>query len=190
MRNLFRPAAALAGICGITGYNLLQWKEETRDEEINRDRCQNALQRLPSLEDAQKTRARHIPKFLNDAEVDELESEIRKIQPACGQSMRDAVGVRQHTHTAWRTTYLHTDGLFANHLPRWLERVESLAQRVDREEGWVHASLLLHEVEYSVRTCLVYTSHYDRRLVRVSYECMSRCEMAVATLFVTAHVAM
>jgi hypothetical protein len=131
-----RNLLALFGSCGATAFSFSQWRSESRDEEANSERINTALQRLPSLEEAQRTRVKRIPKFLSNEEVERLEQEIRSSQPSCGQAMRDALGVKMLTHTAWRTTYLHSDDVFSTKMPTLVDKLLTAAAMVDRSEGW------------------------------------------------------
>ena len=126
----------LFGCCGATGLSFSQWKAGVSDDEANAERINTALQRLPSLQDAQRTRVKRIPKFLCSDEVDQLEKEILSLQRFCGQAMRDAHGVKMLRHTAWRTTYLHSDDLFRTKMPSFIDKVLTAAVNVDRAEGW------------------------------------------------------
>ena len=83
-----------------------------------------------------KTSVVRVPGFLSPAETDRLADALELIRRSqrCGEVERDATGAqRLGSDASWRTTYLHTNGVFADDLPGIRAKIKDAAIAVDAE---------------------------------------------------------
>eukprot|EP01048_Picozoa_sp_COSAG05_P016121 COSAG05_NODE_2036_length_3656_cov_61.922125_1_plen_731_part_00 len=101
-----------------------------------------ALQLLPLVPAAQRTRVVKRQQLLNPAHVGQLLRAAEELAPVCGRYARDAQGVAMQAASevegAWTTSYLHTAGACHRHpsLAPILKLLLAEAREVDAEQGW------------------------------------------------------
>ena len=100
-----------------------------------------ALDVLPTVPSAQRTRVVRRPQLLTSDEIDRLEQAAKTLLPSCGRAVRNVKDELQPSaimEGPWETTYLHTKGECHNDpkLAAVLHRLLTVAQQVDEEEGW------------------------------------------------------
>lgn len=85
---------------------------------------------------AQRTAVVCVPGALTSAEVKQLLTAHPTLRGSCGVLRTKSGGASVEGRGNWGTTYLHTDGIFAEAFPRIRQKILNLAASVDREQGW------------------------------------------------------
>ncbi|CAE7680966.1 unnamed protein product, partial [Symbiodinium necroappetens] len=89
------------------------------------------------FEKAQAARARRIPNFLSEEEVQHLERVVLEMRAVCGLQAKTRRGeLRSTVGASWTTTFLHTNGEFQKREPELVRRIRALAAQVNSEERW------------------------------------------------------
>lgn len=131
-------ARTFVALCGgaliATGLYSLLSSEEDKEEDASAERVSKeeevAVAALPSLEDAQRTEVVRVPSLMSLEEIEEILQAVKALKPRLGTAARDRDGVRQ-MQGSWETTYLNTDGLFAQEYPALFQKIFDTALRVD-----------------------------------------------------------
>ena len=99
--------------------------------------------------EAQKTQAVRMAGFLSSEQIANLISTLQDIQSTnlAGQVSRNGSG-RRETAGVWRTTYLHTDGLFTRHFAALDKVLREAAIRVDGAHWELLAKRDLNQVHF------------------------------------------
>lgn len=93
---------------------------------------------LPLSAEAQKTEVVRVRGFLSPAEVDDLHALHSELKPRLGSAGRNSSNqAAAYRQGSWETTYLSTDGLFAQERPALRDRIVELAREVDAQHWHV-----------------------------------------------------
>eukprot|EP00929_Paragymnodinium_shiwhaense_P085531 TRINITY_DN45950_c0_g1_i2.p1 TRINITY_DN45950_c0_g1~~TRINITY_DN45950_c0_g1_i2.p1 ORF type:complete len:278 (-),score=49.76 TRINITY_DN45950_c0_g1_i2:376-1209(-) len=126
--------------------------------------------RLPTPSEAQRTQAVHMEGFLSSEEIDELARAVEEVQDLSlvGEHRRNPAG-QADRDGCWRTTFLHTDGVFRERFSRLHDKCRAAFFEVDAAnwkilDGYDGAALNFRTVEYHEYEAsgrLAAKEHYD-----------------------------
>lgn len=125
---------------------------------------------LMTPKESQRTGVARIPKFLTPDEVMQLRSRIQDVRMRAGEVRRDDQGRVGDAIGCWKTSYLHTDGIFHNEFPDIHSKIRRAIFDIDVANWGLLAKyknaqeLNFRTVEfheYGQKGCLSAAEHYD-----------------------------
>lgn len=159
------------GVATGAGFGLISTQWSLKEDACRRLEDQMCIwQGLLTPYEAQRTHAVHVEQLLSDEDIADFMRQVREVQQhgLVGMERRDRHGV-QDADGCWRTTYLHTDGIFRSKFDALHQKLRRAIFEIDAKHWRVldsrDASRLNFRTveyhEYESQGRLAATKHYD-----------------------------